>query len=259
MFTASAFRRVSLAAACLATLAATGLAQTIPPATAIPVEFPDAVIAGKAHPGDAVLARTTQAVILPGGRVLPAGATLTGHVVASTPFVFNPTPYAVQQPSILSVHFDAVKTPGGTIPVELALRAMAGPVASRQAATPYGLDEIDWSPVRTLIGGDTTSALQATVLSPAGDIVGYTRRQGVFAHLIAAPGANADSGVQCDAGATEQSVSIFSPSACGVYGFGAVALAANGSQGGGTFVLRSSRRSVAVAAGSSALLEEMPR
>jgi len=252
MLLASAIRRASLAG--LLSLAASVFAQPIPPSTAIPVRFPHTVMAGRSRPGDAVAAMTTQAIDLPGGLVLPAGSLLTGHVVASTAFAFNSAPYAAQQPSVLSIHFDSLEAAGRELPVRLSLRAVAGPVSSENAATPHGLDEIDWSPTQTLIGGDTTSNLQGTVLSPDGSMVGYRRKDGLFARLIAASAG----AVPCDASATEQSVGDFSPDACGVYGVGGVSLAAGGSQGEGTFVLQSRLRSVALPAGSTALLEEIP-
>ena len=255
----SAVQRFGLGAACLALLAVPGLAQTISPGTALPVEFPRSIMAGKAHPGDSVLAKTTQVVFLTGGRILPAGAIVSGHVVASAAFAFNPAPWAAQRPSILSIHFDDVKAFGTLMPVNLTLRAVAGPVASEEARMPHGLDEIDWSPVQTLIGGDTTSALQKTLLSPGGEVVGYRRKPGLFAHLIASSDTMPGFQVRCDAGTTEQSVGTFSPNACGVYGIDGVSLSASGDRGDGSFVLQSRHRSVVLPAGSTALLEETLR
>jgi len=250
------------------------VSQTIPPSTAIPVVLTRSVAAGQSKPGDAVFAKTLQAVLLPHGRVLPSGTPLIGHVVASTPFAFDATPYAAQKPSVLSIHLDSIAIPstiarvssvqvaavaGAVVPVNLALRAIAGPVASHEAETPHGLDEIDWSPARSLIGGETTSALETTVLAPDGGIAGYNRGQGVFARLIASVSADPNAGIRCNATDTEHSVGIFSADACGAYGLNSVSLMSNGSHDDGTFVLESRQRSVKLYAGSTALLEALAR
>ena len=112
-------------------------AETIPASTAIPVIFTHTLEAGKVKSGESVVARTTQAVFLPGGRILPIGATLSGHVVESNPFIFNSAPYAAQKPSALSVHFDKIAAGGSTMPVTLSLRAISGPVASHEASIPH--------------------------------------------------------------------------------------------------------------------------
>jgi hypothetical protein len=236
----------------------------MPPSTAVPVVFTTSITAGQAKPGDPVRAKTIEAVFLPNGRVLPSGTSLTGHVVASTPFTFNPTPYAVQQPSVLSVRLDTIAGAGAALPVTLGLRALAGPVASHEAEIPHTLDEIDGSNTRVLIGGDTTSPLETTVLSPNGPTVGYNHKQGSFARLLAADSVNSGSNLRCDATTTEQSIGIFSPHACGVYGLHAVSLAGNGNNtdggnGDGVFVLESRQQPVKLYAGTTALLEVIAR
>ena len=247
-----------LAVASLAATIATSFSQAIPAATAIPVVLTRSVAAGLSKPGDAVTARTLQVLLLPGGRMVPAGTTLAGHVVASTPFRFDATDYATQTPSMLSIHFDRIEERGSATPVNLSLRAIAGPVASHEAETPYGLDEIDWSATRTLIGGDTTSPLEKAVLSPHGSIVGYSRSQGIFARLLASVSAS-DPAVVCGANPAEQSMGVFSAGACGVYGLHGVALEGNGAGDHGTFTLESGERSVSLPAGTTALLEVLAR
>lgn len=247
-----------LAAAGL-TAAVSGLAQAIPASTAIPIVLTRTVEAGQAKAGDVVTAQTMQAVFLPGGQVLPAGVTLTGHVVASTPLVYDATPYAVQKPSVLSVHFDNIAEGGTVVPVTLAVRAIAGPVTSHEAEIPHEMDELDWSGTRILVGGESTSALEKTVLAADGSVVGYNRKQGVFARLLAAERLNRGAEVRCGATETEQSVGIFSADACGVYGLNTVALMESGTGEGGTFVLASRERPVELYAGSTALLEVMAR
>jgi hypothetical protein len=249
--------RPLLLIASAAALAIPTLAQPIPASTAIPIVLTKTVAAGRAHPGDSISATTLQAVLLPGARVLPAGTPLTGHIVTATSFHFDATPYAAQQPSTLSIHFDAIDEHGSTIPVSLSLRAIAGPVASHEAQIPHLLDETDWSSTRDLIGGETTSPLDKTIQAPDGTIVGYNRTQGLFAHLLAAV-SPADANLICDATSTEQSLGLFSADACGVYGLNTVSLANNGVNDG-TFLLESRQRSVQLDAGTTALFEVLSR
>ena len=199
------------------------------------------------------MAKTSQIVLLPGGRSLPAGTALIGHVVASEGFTFDLTPYAIQKPSILSIHFDAIGP--NRAPVNLAARAIAGPVAAHEAEIPHSLDEIDTAGTRVLIGGSSFSPLEGAVTSPNGELTGYHRAQGVFARLMSAESETPGSTIRCNATSTEQSTGIFSADACGVYGLTTVDLTANGADGQGTFVLESRHRTVALDAGSTALLE----
>src|ERR1035441_3030704 len=83
----------------LLTASISGRAATIPSSTAIPIVFTHTLEAGKIKSGDIIIAKTIQAIILP-GKILPKGTTLTGHVVQSTPFIPDSTPYAIQKPSI---------------------------------------------------------------------------------------------------------------------------------------------------------------
>jgi hypothetical protein len=259
MFFASAIRPRFLVSAFLSAFVLHGYGQAIPPATAIPIVFTRSLAAGPSRPGDPVSAKTIQAVTLPNGTLLPAGAQVLGHVVASTPFVFDATPYAAQKSSLLSIHFDSIAETGAPIPVALSVRAIAGPVASRQAETPRFADEKDWSGALLLIGGETTAPLEKTILSSDGNVVGYNRKQGAFARLLPAASVNPDADVQCGATDPEQSIGIFSADACGAYGLNSVSLIASGSRGDGTFVLESHQRSVKLYAGSTALLQVVAR
>jgi len=219
------------------------------------VIFTQTLDTAKAKPGEIVTAKTTQVVLLPGGRVLRSGTSLIGHVVESTPFAFNPTPYAVQKPSILSVHFDKIVTSGSTIPVSLSVRAIAGPVASHEASILHYRDETDSTGTRILVGGNEFSPIESQVLSSSGNVVGYNRNNGVFARLIAGDYEGGNAVLHCAATESEQSVGIFSATACGAYGLDAASMSNNGINGDGTFVLESSRETVKLYASSAALLQ----
>jgi hypothetical protein len=218
------------------------------------VTFSSAIEAGTAKPNQVVTATTTQAVYLAGGQVLPKGATVTGHVIESTAFVFDSTPYAVQKASVLSIHFDKVTANGSTIPVSLSVRALAGPVQAREAETVHYAGEYDTAGTRVLVGGSSFSPLDSAVLSVQGDVTGYVRNEGVFARLIAIDALQEGSNFRCSGTNAEQSVDIFSAEACGIYGLDSVSMADNGWKSG-AFVLESHRHNIKLYAGSKALLQ----
>jgi len=170
-----------------------------------------------------------------------------GHVVALDAFHFDQTPYAHQKPSMLSIHFDKLQTGGAAIPVNLSLRAIASTIDSEEASRPHYLDETDRVGTITLIGGTEFTPFDKIIQSDGGDAIGYNRKNGVFARLIGSG--------HCRGTNTEQSVAIFSPDACGTYGFAGDYLADNGQDGSGIFTLAAHGRSLKLYAGSTALLQ----
>lgn len=229
--------------------------RELPPQTTLPIVFTGSIDAAHAHAGDLVFAKTTQVVVLPGGETLPAGSQVTGHVVASNAFVFDNTPYAKQKASVLNIQFDTVSTKTAKFPLHVYVRALADPVASWDARTP-GPSDVDTNEAVTQVGGDILVPSQKEVRNGDGDIVEYNRHGGVYAHLIAASGNSPDG---CDASDTEQSMNIFSASACGLYGFADTALQATGRTGEPSLlILSSNRRSPKIWKSSTALLEVLP-
>ena len=221
--------------------------QVLPQSTAIPVRFEHSIDTKKAKVGDVVTAKTIQEVPLPGGKSIAKGALLVGHVAALDAFHFDQTPYAHQKPSMLSIHFDKLQTGDAAIPVNLLVRAIASTIDSQEAARPHRLDETDGVGTITLIGGTEFTPFDKMIQSDGGDAIGYNRKNGVFARLIATG--------HCGGTDTEQSVAIFSPDACGAYGFAGDYLADNGQDGSGTFTLAAHGRSLKLYAGSTALLQ----
>jgi hypothetical protein len=170
-----------------------------------------------------------------------------GHVVVLDSFHFDQTPYAHQKPSMLSIHFDKLQTAGATIPVNLSVRAIASTIDSDQAARPHYLDETDRVGTITLIGGTELTPMDKMIQSDNGDAIGYNRKNGHFARLVATG--------HCAATDSEQAIAIFSPDACGAYGFAGDYLADSGQDGSGTFTLAVRGRSLKLYAGSTALLQ----
>lgn len=226
--------------------------RELPVFTAIPVSFTKTVDANHAKVGDVVLARTTQNIVADGGRLIPSGAQVIGHVVMGSAFTYDKTPYAKQKEAALGIHFDRLESQGTAYPITVYLRAMADPISSWGAVKARPSDE-DPEGMTTQIGGDIVNPHQSEIRSQADDVVGYNKRDGAHAHLIAAQG-NSPEG--CDATDTEQAMSIFSASACGLYGFADTRLVQSGRNGtDGVFLLESHKQAPKIYAHSTALLE----
>lgn len=228
---------------------------TLSAPTVIPVRFVNSVDANRAKPGDPVTAKTLQVVFLPGGGSFPKGTSLLGHVVEVRSLQIDSTPYARQNPSLISIHFDRIVNGDLTLAVNLSLRAIADPIDSQQAAQPQYLLEEDARGTMRPIGGGEFDPFTEVIRSADGDIIGYNRQNGVFARLLSSVYSVPESTFSCSATESEVSVSIFSPRACGVYGFADTYLQSSGQGGIGSFVLASRRHSVKLYAGSTALLQ----
>ena len=222
-------------------------AITLPGQTTIPVVFTHTENSAKAKAGDVVRAKTMQVVLLPNGDQIPKGSLIIGHIVEARPFKFDDTPYAAQQPSYLAIKIDQVVDKSGPSSVVASVRALANHNDVEEALTPHGIDESDSLGTMTMVGGAHYSPIDKHVTAgPEDDIVAYNKKHGVFARLLWG-------GTSCPATQTEQSVGIFSPDACGLYGFGSVHLSEDSA--GGTFRLSSTHQTVILYAGSAALLQ----
>jgi hypothetical protein len=231
------------------------MSQSLPKSTAIPVRFDQFVDASKAKAGDTLTAETLQIIVLPGGETIAKGTKIIGHIVAAEPFHFDSTPYAHQKPSLIAIHFDKLLKGNTVIPVNLSVRAIASTIDSAEAARPHYLDETDRVGTITLIGGTEFTPVDKMIQSDDGDAIGYNRKQGVFAKLTSSGNSGEGLAFHCAGTDSEQSVAIYSPDACGAYGFAGDYLADNGQDGSGTFTLAVRGRSEKLYAGSTALLQ----
>jgi hypothetical protein len=217
------------------------------PKATLPIVFTKTISADRARIGDVVHAKTTQIATLPTGEVVPAGAEVTGHVVTAARFVYDKTPYAKQKESQLTIQFDSLRLAGKDLPLKVMVRAMADPLTSWGAREPKSSD-LDSLGTVTQIGGDQLVPSQSEIVNLDGDVVAYNRKTGVYAHLIAHR--------DCDGSDNEVSVGIYSPSACGLYGFTNVAEREMGSDADpSTVSLVSTRTSPKVWRSTTALLE----
>jgi hypothetical protein len=218
--------------------------------TVLPISFTNTVSADHAHPGDVVRAKTTQVVKLVSGEVVPAGTDVIGHVAAASGFIYDHAPYAKQREAVLEIQFDSLHVAGRDMPLKVAVRAMADPLASREARMPKPSDQDSYSAV-SQIGGDELVPSQSEVVDRNGDVVAYNRKGGVYAHLIA--------NGRCDASTNEVSVDIYSASACGLYGFTEVSAKETGSVSSPSrLALVSTHVSPKIWKYSTALLEVLP-
>ena len=218
--------------------------------TTLPIVFTKTIAADQSHVGDAVTAKTSQIVHLPNGAVIPSGAKVTGHVVSANGFAYDKTPYAHQKASTLTIKFDSVHVGESALQLDATVRAMADPITSEQARIKWATD-IDPQGTTTQVGGDEVTPRVSEVVNSDGDVVGYNKRGGVYAHLIANGG--------CDGSDVEVSMGIYSASACGLYGFSRVSAAELGSQTQpSTLTLVSTHVSPKIWKDSTALLEVLP-
>jgi hypothetical protein len=228
--------------------ASTGAA--LAPQTTLPITFTKSVSADRSRPGDLVIAKTTQVIELSDGTEVQPGALVTGHVIAASPFAYDKTPYAKQRESLLEVQFDSLSFQGNKLPLHVYLRAIADPISSWDARKPMPSD-MDSVGTLTQIGGDQLIPSQSEIRSRDGDVVGYNKRGGPFAHLIA----NSGRGAQCDGSDSEQAISIFSASACGLYGFADTSLSSGSISAPSRMSLSSTHVSPKIWRHTAALLE----
>lgn len=222
-------------------------AQQIPPGTALPVMLRSTLDARHSKPGQMVKGQIKQDVRLPDGMIIREGARVTGHVVSATPA-------AKGSPSRLAVKFDRISMKGRQLTVITHLRALASMMEVFDAKLPtnsiddYGTTPSDW--ITTQVGGAGAFRGSGNVIAD-GAIVGRTTDYGaVTAKLIPAPARGCHSD-----GEQEQALWVFSPSACGVYGFADLKIAHWGRTTPVGEIAFQSSRNVHIRGGSGWLLQ----
>jgi hypothetical protein len=213
----------------------------------------NSVDSSKSKPGDRVSGRLMQDVVLPSGVVLRARSTIEGQVVRAT----EP---AAPIGASLEVRFTYLISGGKKFPINVSLRALASMLDVFDAQLPvnsfdeYGTSTSDWTTVQ--VGGAAVYRGDGTVRS-AMDVVGRATDYGaVTAKLTPAPKRG------CPANSTEtedeQSLWVFSPWACGTYGFEDLKIAHHGATPPVGVIEFESPRRVRVLSGSGWLLRVVP-
>ena len=216
-------RRPVPACVVLLLLAATGFAQEIPVGTVLPVMTNRSVDSRRSRPGDRISARLMQDVTLPSGERIRAGAKVDGRVVETTAT-------SAKSGSRLIIRFDRLVFDKKEFPVTVSLRSLASTqdVFSAQLPTSnfdeYGTSISDWTTVQ--VGGAAVYLGDGTVRD-AMDVVGRAPAYGtVTAKLLPAPKQGCP-GIHAES-EREQSLWVFSPWACGTYGFDDLKIAHHG-------------------------------
>ena len=200
---------------CLALSDAAPWAQQIPPGTALPVMLSSTLDAKKDKPGRKISARIMQEVRLPKGTSIPTGARVVGRVLQ----VNAP---AATSDSRLVFGFDQLNWRGHSVRLTTSLRAVASMTEVFDAQLPtsnfdeYGTSIADWTTIQ--VGGDAVYRGDAKVISPDNRVVGSATVGGdVTAKLTAVPDRGCHGAI--DGNEREQSLWVFSTTACGAYGF----------------------------------------
>ena len=228
-------------------LAISALPQNIPSGTVLPVMLSSTLDSRRAKSGQTINGRLKQNVFLPNGSVLPRNTKVIGHIVsASAP--------ATGQAARISLQFDYLLWAGRKIAITAHLRALASMNEVFEAKMPtnswddYGTSPSDWNTIQ--VGGAGVFRGSGQLIAD-GEVIGRATDYGaVTARLIAAP----QRGCPNTANDHEQSLWIFSPSACGVYGLPDVTIAHAGRTAPAGLIELASSRFVRVNGGSGWLL-----
>lgn len=224
--------------------------QQLLPGTVFPVMLSTTVDSSKSRPGDPIRAKLMQQVSLFAGELVPAGTKIEGHVV-------EVSRQAAGQPARLVLTFDRIILNSREVPVAVNVRAIASmqEVFSAQLPTgtfdDYGTSLSDWTTIQV---GGAVVFLGDSTLRDGIRIVGSAPGYGiVIASLVPAPkrGCPAvESGNQ-----QEQSLWVFSPWACGVYGDESITIVQPQPDSHAATIELTSPKAVRVRSGSGWLLQ----
>ena len=210
----------------LIVLSLASFAQQIPDGSILPVMLNSTLDAGRNHPGQAISAKIMQDIFLPNGKVIPRGTKVVGQII-------NVSRAQSTSGSSLTVSFDRITGNGWDVPIAVHMRALASVFEVFQAKLPtnsfadYGTSTSDWNTVQ--VGGAGVYRGNGEVVQ-GGEVVGHATDYGaVTAKLIAAPARGCATN-----GDREQALWVFSPWACGTYGFAGLKIAHTGTDPVGT-------------------------
>ena len=226
---------VSLAFAVLMT--ATTFAQEVPAGTVIPIMLLTTVDSAKAYDGQEISGAVMEAVPLPSGGRIPAKTKVLGHVVAAR--LGYP-----ESPAVLALQFDKIVFRGHEAPINVNVRAIASMVAVFDAQVPTFVP--DTTPRASLMFAPVGGEAAFRPDNPQESWREFVRFSGT-----PAPGC----GDRVDKPGTTGALWVFSPYACGVYGFGSnLAIAHDGAKDPMGQIVLTSRKRVSLQAGSGFLL-----
>ena len=213
------------------------LGQEIPAGTVVPVMFTTTVDSAKAHHGDAIVGKVMESVPLSNGQSIPQGSKVMAHVD-------NVMPSKGKDPAWIAIEFDQVVVHNHPIPVKANLRALASMMAVYDAQVPF------FEP-------DTTPR-SAVMLAPVGGDPAFRpdnpeKSFGRMVHFSGdlPPGC----GGRVDQEGGTGALWVFSPYACGVYGYGkGLVIVKNGATEPVGSIILGSQKNFSLRAGSGWLL-----
>lgn len=221
-------------------------AQQLPAGTVLPVMLETTLDARQSSVGKSIVAKVMQDVPLPDGGRIAKGERLTGRVLSAVPA-------RAGAPSRLSITLDQLMVNGQSLTLTTHLRALASINEVFEAKMPtnaiddYGTSESDWNTIQ--IGGAGVFRGSGQVVAD-GEVVGKSTDYGaVTAKLVAAPRRGCDGD-----GGREQALWLFSPWACGVYGYGDLKIMHAGRNSPTGEIEFESSRDVRIKSGSGLLL-----
>jgi hypothetical protein len=183
----------------------------IPAGTILPVSIKHTFSSNDSSKNHPVEARIMQDVPLPGGDKIPAGATLSGIVVSTTPSSNG-------SGSKITFRFDKLEFHHQTIPVVTSLRAMAPMVDVQAAQFPDSPGQSGtpsaWANT-TQIGGDIRYGTGGDVKNLKKHTVGKGVPNGVLVRVSNPPGSLCQGDSEDDS--RLQALWVFSASSCGIY------------------------------------------
>lgn len=186
--------------------------ESIPGGTILPVRLETTLSSKASHPGQKISAKVMQDVQLADGRLIRAGAHVTGHVVDATPSDGGTG-------ARFSFQFDTLDFSKKTVPIRTDLRALASLLEVDGAQIPEtgpdrGTPPSAW--ITDQIGGETVYRGGGHVMN-AGQVVGEPAPDGILARVSPNPGAGCRGAV--NENDRPQSLWVFSSYACGLYGY----------------------------------------
>ena len=203
----------------------------------IPIMLTMTVDSAKAHPGQQITGKVMEAVPLAVEGEIPAGAKVFGHVD-------QVHPGDGVSPSWIAIQFDHIVFHGREVPFKANLRALASMMAVQDAQVPF------FEP-------DTTPP-SAVMLAPVGGDAAFRpdNPEKSWGRMVRFSGdLNPGCGGRVDQPGTTGALWVFSPYACGVYGFGkGLVIVYDGSANPVGNIVLGSQKNVVVHAGSGLLL-----
>jgi hypothetical protein len=213
------------------------LAQEIPAGTVVPVMLTATVESAKAHPGQRITGKVMERVPLPDGKEIPKGAKVIAHVD-------QVVPAQGKSPSWIAIVFDQIVIHGREVPVKANVRALASMMAVYDAQVPF------FEPDTTPRG--------AVMMAPVGGEPAFRpdNPEKSYKKLVAFSGELPPGcGARIDREGSTGALWVFSPYACGVYGYGkGLVIVKDGSEAPTGNIILGSQKNFELHAGSGWLL-----